>query len=147
MGYALFAQRKQVLDAELMCSQLQQTQRSNEQFALATEQSGLKQQLSSLAAGQAAQLAEFYGQLSTVTDSTQRNQINDKIKQKEAEFKNETDDINRKCYEVSIREQAIEMEVKRLDTVVTTLRDQLEAVQQAEGQGIQNATPKFGGIS
>ena len=147
MGYALFAQRKQVLSAELTCSQLQQTQRSNEQFALATEQAGLKQQLSSLAAAQAAELAKFYGELTTVTESGERENVNAKIKQKEQEFKKETDDINRSSYEVAIKEQAIEMEVKRLDTVVTTLRDQLEAVQQAEGQGIQNATPKFGGIS
>lgn len=147
MGYALFAQRKQVLSAELTCSQLQQTQRSNEQFALATEQAGLKQQLSSLAAAQAAELAKFYGELTTVTESGERENVNAKIKQKEQEFKKETDDINRQSYEVAIKEQAIEMEVKRLDTVVTTLRDQLEAVQQAEGQGIQNATPKFGGIS
>ncbi len=147
MGYALFSQRKQVLDAELTCAQLQQTQRSNEQFQLATEQAGLKQQLSSLAAGQAGELASLYEELSNTTDSDQRLTINDKIKQKEQDFKKSTDDINRQCYEVSIKEQAIEMEVKRLDTVVTTLKDQLDAVQQAEGQGIQNAIPKFGGIS
>ncbi len=147
MGYALFSQRKQVLDAELMCAQLQQTQRSNEQFCLATEQAGLKQQLSSLSASQAGELATLYEALSNTTDSDDRVSINDLIKKQELLFKQGTDDINRACYEVSIKENAIEMEVKRLDTVVTTLKDQLEAVQQAEGQGIQQAVPKFGGIS
>ena len=38
------------------------------------------------------------------------------------------------------------MEVKRLDTMVTALQQQLEAVEQAEGQAIQRATPKFKGV-
>ena len=63
MGYALFAQRKRVLDMQLNTVQLMQTQRSNEQYALATQTLGLNQQLSSLQSAQAGDLADLYAKL------------------------------------------------------------------------------------
>ena len=63
MGYALFAQRKRVLDMQLNTVQLMQTQRSNEQYALATQTLGLNQQLSSLQSSQAGELAVLYEEL------------------------------------------------------------------------------------
>ena len=68
------------------------------------------------------------------------------IKQLEQKFKQEEDVINRQIYQVSIKENAIEMEVKRLDTKITAIQKQLEAVEEAEGAGIDRATPKFNGI-
>ena len=145
MGYALFAQRKLVLDQQLNSAQLQQTQRSNEQYMLATETLGLQQQLSSLQAAQASELAAEYEKLSKVTDEDQREMINAKIAQKQEEFKAEQDDINRMVYQVGVQEKAIELEVKRLDTMVSVLQKQLEAVEDAEGQAIQRAIPKYSG--
>ena len=146
MGYALFAQRKILLDGQLNMAQLQQTQRSNEQYALATQTLNLQQQLTSLNAAQSGELAELYGYLADTTEEQARNSLNDEIKQKEEEFKQEEDDINRQIYQVSSKENAIEMEVKRLDTMVTALEKQLEAVEQAEGQAIDRATPKYSGV-
>ena len=146
MGYALFAQRKLVLDMQLNTAQLMQTQRANEQFALAAESASLQQQLSSNQVAQSGELAELYGRLAETDGSTARDQINDQIKQRELEFEKELQGINNQIYEVGIKENAIEMEVKRLDTVVTTLEKQLEAVEQAEGKAIDRATPHFGGL-
>lgn len=145
MGYALFAQRKIVLDGELNSVQLQQTQRSNEQYALATKTLSLNQQLTSISAAQSSELADLYAQLSS-SDSDDRESINALINSKQQEFDAELDQINRQIYEVSVKENAIEMEVKRLDTMVTTLQQQLEAVEEAEGQAIERATPKFNGV-
>lgn len=145
MGYALFAQRKIVLDGELNSVQLQQTQRSNEQYALATKTLSLNQQLTSISAAQSSELADLYAQLSS-SDSDDRESINALINSKQQEFDAELDQINRQIYEVSVKENAIEMEVKRLDTMVTTLQQQLEAVEEAEGQAIDRATPKFNGV-
>ncbi len=147
MGYALFASRKLVLDGQLNCVQLQQTQRSNEQYNLATRTLNLQQQLTSLNTAQSQELAELYGQLSEAADEDSRASINAQIQQKELEFEREIDDINREIYQVSVKENAIEMEVKRLDTQVTALQQQLEAVEEAEGQAIERATPKFKGVA
>ena len=146
MGYALFASRKLVLDGQLNNAQLQQTQRSNEQFNLATHTQSLQQQLTSLNTAQSQELSDLYAQLSSTSDTAQRDTINAQINQKEMQYEAEIDKINRKIYEVSIKENAIEMEVKRLDTQVTALSKQMEAVEQAEGACIQRATPKFGGM-
>ena len=146
MGYALFAQRKLVLDGQLNNAQLQQTQRSNEQYKLATQTLSLQQQLTSLNAAQSLELAAKYEELAGETDSTKREQINNEIKQKELEFEHEVDTINRDIYKVSVMENALEMEVKRLDTMVTALQKQLEAVEQAEGAAIDRATPKYKGV-
>ena len=78
MGYALFAQRKLVLDMQLNTAQLMQTQRSNEQFALATEHNNLSQELSSYEAAQAGDLAELYNQLVS-SDSSSRDDIQNEI--------------------------------------------------------------------
>ncbi len=146
MAYALFASRKLVLDGQLNNAQLQQTQRSNEQYNLATRNQNLQQQLTSMNVSQSGELAELYEQLSNATNTDERNSINAQIQQKELEYEKEIDDINRSIYEISIKENAIEMEVKRLDTQVTALQQQLQAVEEAEGAGIQRATPKYGGI-
>ena len=146
MAYALFADRKLVLDGELNNAQLQQTQRSNEQYALATQTLNLQQQLTSMNSSQSGELSDMYQRLSETDDSDERTSINDEINAKKAEYEQEVDDINRSIYNVSVKENAIEMEVKRLDTMVTTLSQQMQAVEQVEGQGIQNATPKFGGV-
>lgn len=146
MGYALFAQRKIVLDGQLNNVQLQQTQRSNEQYQLATQTLSLQQQLTSMNASQSGELATLYGELSEATDSNDRDRINAEIKQKELEFEQEVDTLNRQIYQVSVKENAIEMEVKRLDTMVSALQKQLEAVEEAEGAAIDRATPKFKGV-
>ena len=146
MSYALFAQRKVVLTGELNMVSLQQTQRSNEQYILATNTLSLQQQMSSLQSAQSLELADLYAQLSSSTDSGARESINAQIRQKQAEFDAELDDINRDIYQVSVKENALEMEVKRLDTQVTALQKQLEAVEQAESAAIDRATPKFNGV-
>ena len=145
MGYALFAQRKLVLDGQLNNAQLQQTQRSNEQYALATQTLSLQQQLTSMNASQSNELAALYADLASA-DSGMRDSINAAINEKQAEFEAEVDQINREIYQVSVKENAIEMEVKRLDTMVTALQKQLEAVEEAEGSAIERATPKFNGV-
>jgi len=147
MSYALFASRKLVLDGELNNAQLQQTQRSDDQYELATQTLSLQQQLTSMNSSQSGELADLYQQLSSASSTDERTDINAEINAKEEEYEQEIDDINRQIYEVSVKENAVEMEVKRLDTMVTTLQQQEEAVEQAEGQGIQTATPKFSGVS
>ena len=146
MGYALFAQRKLVLDSQLNAAQLQQTQRSNEQYQLATKTLSLQQQLSSLQAAQAFELQPLYEKLSSADGSDARDSINSEILAKQAEFKVEEDAINQQIYLTGVKENAIEMEVKRLDTQVTTLQKQLEAVEEAEGAAIDRANPKFKGV-
>ena len=168
MGYALFAQRKLVLDSQLNAAQLQQTQRSNEQYQLATKTLSLQQQLSSLQAAQAFELQPMYQELSnagnnldqdkyknadgTLSDNyykeieQKRADINAKILSKQEKFKVEEDQINQQIYIVGVKENAIEMEVKRLDTQVTALQKQLEATEEAEGAAIDRANPKFKGV-
>ena len=185
MGYALFAQRKVQLTGNLNTVSLMQTQRSNEQYALATQTLSLNQELSSLQVAQSQDLSGLYELLANSTedgldqeyvdsldevaegdtktrrqylsssarkflqehnDAPTRQQIQDEIEAKELEFQREQDSINRKIYLVSVKENAIEMEVKRLDTQISAIQQQLKAVEEAEGSAIERATPKFNGV-
>ena len=146
MGYALFAQRKVQLTGNINSVSLQQTQRSNEQYILATNTLSLQQQMSSMQAAQSLELADLYQQLASSDNSTARDRINAQIRQRQQEFNAELDDINREIYMVSVKENAIEMEVKRLDTQLSSLQKQLEAVEDAESNAIERATPKFNGV-
>ena len=146
MGYALFAQRKLVLDNQISATQLQQTQRSNEQYFLATQSSSLQQKLSSLLSSQALELEPLYKKLAESKDQNTRDQVQAEIAQMQNRHKREEEAINREIYQTGIKETAIEMEVKRLDTQITTLQKQLEAVEEAESAAIDRATPKFKGV-
>lgn len=194
MGYALFAQRKVQLTGNLNTVSLMQTQRSNEQYALATQTLSLNQQLSSLQVAQSQELSELYDLLANSneagidideylnedvivgknddgTDKTKkrsqviskstsdflntfknsgrtldRDAIEAEIEARELEYQKEQDYINRKIYLVSVKENAIEMEVKRLDTQISAIQQQLKAVEEAEGSAIERATPKFNGV-
>ena len=68
------------------------------------------------------------------------------IEARQKYFDAEIEKINNQIYENSIKENAIEMEVKRLDTKLTALQKQLEALKEAEGNGIEKITPKFQGL-
>ena len=146
MGYALFAQRKLVLDNQISATQLQQTQRSNEQYFLATRSAGLQQKLSSLLSSQALELEPLYQRLADSTSEEERADVQNEIAQMQNRHKRGEEAINREIYQTGIKETAIEMEVKRLDTQITTLQKQLEAVEEAEGSAIDRATPKFNGV-
>ena len=146
MAYALFVQDKIVLTGLLNNYQLQQTQRRDEQNELATDTLGLQQQMSSIQASQSIQLAGKYEDLANTTNETDRASKNAEINALEAAFDAEIDQINRKIYQVSVKENTVEMAVKRLDTEVTAIEKQLEDVEKAEGEGIDRSTPKFSGI-
>ena len=147
MGYALFAQRKVVLDGQLNALELQQTQRSNEQYNLATQTLSLNQQMASMQASQSTELADKYEELANTEGEEGRAQVNAEIKAMEEDFQAELDEINREIYKVSVKENIVEMQVKRLDTMVTAVQKELEAVEDAEGEAINRATPKFKGVA
>ena len=146
MGYALFAQRKLVLDGVVNSIQLQQTQRSDEQLRLSTDTLSLQSKISLIQADRSSELAALYAQLSSTNDSDVRQRINNTIQSKQQEYENKIQQINGNMYLTSIKENAIEMEVKRLDTKLTALQKQLEKIEEAEGKGIEGATPQFNGI-
>ena len=146
MSYALFAQRKVVLTGELNSVSLQQTQRSNEQYLLATNSLSLNRELAAMQEAQSLELSELYEALSAETDSDARSSITNEISARQAKFDAELSSINNEIYKVSVKENSIEMEVKRLDTKVSALQKQLEAVEQAESSAIDRATPKFKGV-
>lgn len=146
MSYALFAQKKLVLTGVINSVHLQQNQRSDEQMRLATNTLSLQSRVTDMQASQSAELAEKYEELTLATDSEERRTINNEIEAKQATFDGEIANINREINLVSIKENAIEMEVKRLDTKLTALKKQLEKIEEAESDGIEKATPKFKGL-
>ena len=146
MGYALFAQKKLVLSGVVNSVQLQQTQRADEQMALSTRTLSLQSRVTSIQSSQSAELGALYTELASATDSDERASINALIEASQASFDGEIAEINQQIYQTSIKENAIEMEVKRLDTKLTALKKQLEKIEEAEGEGIDKATPQFKGI-
>lgn len=154
MGYALFANKKLLLDYRLNYYQLLQTMKQNHQYNLATEQLGLEQQKSSLGASQALELSKLYSELSRVGENeedqdkiaNQRESINAKIQELQAKHKGELDVIQQEITKIAVEEQGVELEVKRLDTQVSVTQEDLKAVEEAEGDAIGRAQPKYKGI-
>ena len=146
MGYALFAQRKLVISGLINSVQLQQTQRSDEQMRLATNTISLQADITALQANQSYKLQDLYSELSSADDSSERESIQSDIKGVQEEFEGEIAQINQKIYMISIKENALEMEVKRLDTRLEALKKQRDIIEKAEQDGIDKSTPKFSGL-
>ena len=51
-----------------------------------------------------------------------------------------------KARELSVVENQLDMQQKRLETKLTAAQKQLEAIEQAEARAVQNATPKYAGL-
>ena len=146
MGYALFAQKKIELTGRVNLVQMTQTQASDAQMKLATDTLSLQSRISAIQTSQSSELGDLYTQLASSTDSDDRASINAIIEASKATFEGEIDTLNQQMYQVSLKENVIEMEVKRLDTKLTALKKQLEKIEEAESEGIEKATPAFKGL-
>ena len=89
---------------------------------------------------------EFGFDKSEFKNMIKKSSIDNKIKVIQQNFESEIDSINAEIKLTSMKENAIEMEVKRLDTRLTALQQQMEKIEEAEGKGIEKAVPKFSGI-
>lgn len=143
MSYAIFSQQKVFLTSRLNSTNVQQMQRQNEQSSMATNTTNLQQELSSLQVAQSSELSDLYEDLAAAGNETQRASINAEIKALELSFTAEEDQINRKITQTSTKENAIELQVKSLDTQVSSLTKQLDAVKEAESSAMDRATPKY----
>lgn len=145
MGYALHSQNKLVLQTQLNATQLQQTQRMDEQTRLATNVNDMQQTLANYELSKSTDLQELYDDLVGATNDTQRDSIQAQIQRMQLEIDQETQEIQNEIYEVSRKENIIEREVKHLDTLINVYQSQLEQIEQAESSGIKNSIPKFTG--
>ena len=146
MGYALFAQRKLVLIGLINSVQMQQTQRGDEQLNLSTRTLSLQSQITNIQTSQARELSVLYNDLASADGTDARSSINSLIESRQALFDSEISTINNQVYQTSIKENAIEMEVKRLDTKLTALQKMLEKTEEAESKAIEKSIPKFNGL-
>ena len=147
MGYALFAQRKLLLEGLINNIQLQQTQRSNEQLRLSTNTANLQTEVSMLQSSQSTVLAGLYEKLASSKNETQTQAIQNQIKAQEAKNDSLIKKMEAQIQQTSIKENTINMEVKRLDTRLTALQKILEKVEEAEKKGIEGAVPSFNGLA
>ena len=128
MSYALFAQRKLVVTGELNCLSLQQTQRSNEQYLLATDTLSLQQQMTSLQASQSTELAELYADLASYSGTEQRSSINALINEKEEE--------QLIVFEVKVAEADMGRIIGKQGRTASSIRTIMKAVASREGKKI-----------
>ena len=147
MGYALPAQKKLLLTSLINGCQRNMDLAMSNQLACATRKGSMQQHQSAIQSSQASQKTEFYEQLRNCTDSGERESIRDDIEALENDFQQELDEINRDINQISLTENIYEQDVKRYETELTAYKQQLESIQQAEGKAIENATPKFGGLT
>lgn len=157
--YALFAIEKLVKNSQLVAAEVMLAQRSDEQLQIATQKTKAQMEASAEAEVKASKVKEKYNELAQVgsnSDSSSssaeenaqaRARINAEIAEIESEYRQKTEKANREACEVALKEHVIEQEVKRLETVVSAIKAQLQNLEQAESQGIQQSTPKYNGLS
>ena len=67
------------------------------------------------------------------------------IQQEENKKEKEISSLKSQIYSITTKENAIEMEVKRLDTTISAMTKQLDKIIEAEKTGIEKAVPSFNG--
>lgn len=174
MGYALFANRKLVLTNTVNMLQLQldqiMMQRNNltqfsanicDGYLTAEEMVGDATNLTSYQAflkglnayANSDQVMEAQGQLNDYT-TEEVNQMNDSVQEQQYLFNMQSlfdREVREKYAEaemkkIAVQENKLEMQQKKIETQLTKAQNDLKAVEEAEGQAIQNATPKFAGL-
>ena len=143
MGYAIFAQRKLALQGLINSIQLKQTQRSDEQNMLAKKSLSLQNDITNLNYLESSTLAPLYKQLISAGTDAERTSVQAQIKSIETDFENSVNAIQMQQYPIEQKENTIEMEVKRLDTELTSLQKLLEKIEEAEKDGVDKAMPSF----
>ena len=145
MGYALFSQNKLALNSTKSTIELQQAQRMNQNLQLAADKSAFQMDLSSSEQAIAEDKQEVYEAFANeeITKDDKENLINEL----DNELKILQEETNRELRTLEVKEAALQMEIKSLDTQHDAIAKQLEAVEQAEGEGIEQSTPKFSGLS
>lgn len=154
MGYSLFSQNKLALQSSQNFVQLHQTQRSQQQQTLAARTVNLQSKVSQLNIEKADQLQQRYNELTNLnkeeyaTDDAYKeamDKIKTEINELQAQYEVAQGNVNKEINTVQAKEDSLELEIKRLDTKLSTLQKQYEAVEKAESDGIDKATPKFNG--
>lgn len=152
MGYAVFAQRKVVLTSRLNTYQLMEMQLDDKQYALATDQTDLQRQLSSINQAQSSELSGLYDSLSKLTsdedtiDGSNRDQITAQIDSVKNTYAGYEEAINQEIYELAEKENQIEMEKNRLETQITKIEKELETIEKSEASAIERANPQYDGV-
>lgn len=152
MGYAVFAQRKVVLTSRLNTYQLMEMQLDDRQYALATDQTDLQRQLSSINQAQSSELSGLYDSLSQITsdqdtvDGSNRDQITAQIESVKNTYAGYEEAINQQIYELAEKENQIEMEKNRLETQITKIEKELESIEKSEASAIDRANPQYDGV-
>ena len=151
MGYAVFAQRKVVLTSRLNAYQLMEMQLDDQQYALATDQTQLQTQLSYINESQSSELSGLYESLTTLTtendpDGNDRAQINAQIESVKNTYSGYEEEINQQIYELSEKENRIEMEKNRLETQIAKVEKELETIEKSEASAIERANPQYDGV-
>ena len=67
------------------------------------------------------------------------------IQKEENKKEKEIAALKNQTYSITAKENALEMEVKRLDTTLSAMQKQLEKIVEAEKTGIEKAAPSFNG--
>ncbi len=174
MGYALFANRKLVLTNTVNMLQMQldqiMMQRNNltqvsanicDGYLTAEEMVGDATNLTSYQAylqglnayANSDQVQEAKGQLNDFT-TEEASQMNDSVQEQQYLFNMQSlfdREVREKYAEaemqkIAVQENKLEMQQKKIETQLTKAQNDLKAVEEAEGQAIQNATPKFAGL-
>lgn len=166
MAYALFASSKLLYTGLMNAVSLQQSQRSTEQYNLATNKNSIQSQITDSNTTMADEKAEQYDKLADLERPVksdyqgddeayeealkdyddEKDDINTQIESIENDYEAEIEKLNRQVENIGVAESAIEMEVKRLDTKITALQNQLKNIEDAENGGIERSTPKFKGV-
>ena len=147
MGYVLFAHQQQVTGGLINSKNLALAQISDQRMVLASHTSTLQSQITSLTSRKADQTGDLYQQMTSADDSSARETVQAEIEKLETDFEAEIAKINLKIYNTSIKDQALEMQQKKEETILTALQKTLDNIEAALKNAIDKGAAKVQGLS
>ena len=138
--YAIFSIRKLTATSRLNMAQIQLMDLDDQQYSLVTQKLNIENE-------QAQKQIQVASKLSKLYENAGDGEVNEnEVKQLEQELTKSTAQATQKKNAIAYQENAIELQKKSLETVITKWTKELEVIEKAEEAGIERANPKYTGL-
>ena len=144
--YAFFNVRAISITNNINMDQLQLADLDEEQSSLQDQELANQMAESSEKIRSSYILESLYRKLSQVQDESMRKSIEAEINAEQQKTQRKQEEIKLKNQQLGMEENAIELQKKKLEAIITKLEKELESVEEAEKSGIERANPKYNGL-
>ena len=145
--YALFCNLNIMASENLNTTQLKRQLLDNQQQSLMNQETAVSMDLCTAKMNASKELSALYEKLAdeSLSDAA-RSAINSQVQAIQNKLQLQEQSLNLQTQELGMQENGIESQSKSLESQITKLSKEIENIEDAEKDAIENATPQYKGL-